>query len=481
MKQRISAVLRIEKHALRAEIFADPVANHRFCRLPHVEMRVERARHAFHNNHGLLKHQKLGAGFHVEKLGHFEQQCQKLGHGNGLCRLAVDRLANGADGLREACHIMRMRNVACLEMHFGHTQIITRDEAIENFGQKAPLLLVEPPGDAKVHCDDEPLRIHEQIARMHIGMEEAVAQRMAQEGLDQRFGKLAKVETRCFKRGNIRHLDTVDPFERQHVTTGALPIHLRNAETFIALDVFGDFGKRCRFKTQIHLDAGRLLQRLDDLDGAQAAREGHMALLHPRDHVETFKIAGETLADAGTDDLDGNLLAPSVLHHLRRMHLRHGSSGNRRIELQVKIVDLAAKRTFDSSNGISLREEVEPVLQKFKVGSHIAADNIGPRRQKLSELYIGWTELIHGPRHAFGALHVACARTRQNACDLVPECRKTGQPLNRKCTDHAFACQNPSGPHQPESSGKIAHALTPKTDRCTIKASSRSEAQQCRR
>lgn len=82
---------------------------------------------------------------------------------------------------------------------------------------------------------------------------------MTQEGLDQRFGKLLQIETGCFKCRNIRHLNAVDPFERQHIATGPFPIDIGNTETRIALDVFGNLGKRCRFQSQIHLDAGRLL------------------------------------------------------------------------------------------------------------------------------------------------------------------------------------------------------------------------------
>ncbi len=121
--------------------------------------------------------------------------------------------------------------------------------------------------------------------------------------------------------------------------------------------------------------------------------------------------------------------------------------------MQVKIVNLAAKRTFDSSNRVDLREEVEPVLQKFEIRSDIAPDNIGPCCQKLAELHIGRTKLVHGPRHTFGTLHVACARTRQKTGNLVSECRKAREPFHRQGADNAFTCQNPSGPHQPESGG----------------------------
>ncbi len=127
--------------------------------------------------------------------------------------------------------------------------------------------------------------------------------------------------------------------------------------------------------------------------------------------------------------------------------------------MQVKIIDLAAKRTFNGDNRIGLREEIEPVLQKFEIGSNIAPDNIGSRGQKLAELHIGRTKLVHGPRHALGTLHVTRARTRQNARNPVSERRKAGKPLDGKRADDTLARQYPSGPHQPESGGKITHML----------------------
>ena len=130
---------------------------------------------------------------HVEEFGHLEQQRQQLGHRDGLGRLAVDRLADGADGLREGGDIVRARHVAGLEMHFGDAQVVARDEAVEDFGEEAPLLLAEPAGDAEIDRDDRAVGLDEQIARMHVGMEEAVAQRVAQEGLDEVGGDRLEV------------------------------------------------------------------------------------------------------------------------------------------------------------------------------------------------------------------------------------------------------------------------------------------------
>ena len=59
------------------------------------------------------------------------------------------------------------------------------DEAPQDLREEAPLLQGEPPHDAEIHRDDIALRIDEQIAGMHVGVEEAVAHRMAEKALDQ--------------------------------------------------------------------------------------------------------------------------------------------------------------------------------------------------------------------------------------------------------------------------------------------------------
>ena len=74
--------------------------------LPHVEGRIERARHALDHDHGLLQQDQFGPRLHVEQLGDLEQQRQQLGHRDGLGRLAVDRLADGADRLGEGGDIV---------------------------------------------------------------------------------------------------------------------------------------------------------------------------------------------------------------------------------------------------------------------------------------------------------------------------------------------------------------------------------------
>ena len=57
-----------------------------------------------------------------------------------------------------------------------------------------------------------PSGLDEQIAGMHVGVEEAVAQRVAQEGLHQVGGDRLEVVAGGAQGLDVRHLDAVDPF-----------------------------------------------------------------------------------------------------------------------------------------------------------------------------------------------------------------------------------------------------------------------------
>jgi hypothetical protein len=104
---------------------------------------------------------------------------------------------------------------------------------------------------------------------MHVGMEKAVAQRMAQKRLDQIGGDGPQIVTCRSERGDVVHLDTVDPLHGEHVAAGTLPVHRRHAKAGIVLRVFAKLGKSCPFEPQVHLDAGGLRQRFGNLHGAQ--------------------------------------------------------------------------------------------------------------------------------------------------------------------------------------------------------------------
>ena len=157
-------------------------------------------------------------------------------------------------------------------MDFRHPPVVAANEAVEDLGEEPPLLAAEPPHDAEIDRDDTPLGVDEEIALVHVGVEEAVAQRVAQERLDQGPAELGRVEAEFGEPRGIAERRPVDPFHRQRCAGRAVPIDLRRAEPGIVGKVFGELGSRRRFEPEVHLDRDAARQRLDHFDQAQPAQ-----------------------------------------------------------------------------------------------------------------------------------------------------------------------------------------------------------------
>jgi hypothetical protein len=74
-------------------------------------------RRPLHHDHGLLEHDELGPGRHLEDGGDLEQERQEPRHRDLVGAPVVDRFADGADRLGEILDRMMRRHVAGFEMH----------------------------------------------------------------------------------------------------------------------------------------------------------------------------------------------------------------------------------------------------------------------------------------------------------------------------------------------------------------------------
>ena len=111
----------------------------------------------------------------------------------------------------------------------------------------------------------------------------------------------------------------VDPFEREHVARGAVPVDRRHAEIRIVLGVLRHLGKRGGFEPQIHLDRDRAAQRLDHLDQPQPPRLGRQCLGVAR--RRTTKASMSTLkrrSTPGRSTLTATALRPPSAMRPRR-------------------------------------------------------------------------------------------------------------------------------------------------------------------
>jgi hypothetical protein len=127
-----------------------------------------------------------------------------------------------------------------------------------------------------------PAIIDEQIARMHVGVEEAVTQRMTQEILDHLAAEIGQVDLCGFKFGAIVQRDAVDPFHGQHMMAGAIPVHGRHPKVRIVAGVLRHLGERGGFQPQIHFHRHRARQRIDDLDGTKPPASAETASICAR-------------------------------------------------------------------------------------------------------------------------------------------------------------------------------------------------------
>ncbi len=363
----------------------------------------------------------------------------------------MDRFADGADGLREILDRVMARHIAGLEMHFGDAAVVARDEAQQNFGEEAPLLQPKPAHDAEIDRDQPAGIVEKQIAGMHVGMEEAVAQRVAQETLDHLAAEVGQVDLRLRQARMVVQRDAVDPLHRQHVVGGAVPIDGRHAEIRIVTGVLRHLGQRGRLQPQVHLHRDRARHRIDDLDQPQPPRFGRMALGIVRDKEEIGEIAAEARGDIGPEHLDGDRLAHAVMFDLAAMHLCDRGGGDRRPEADKRLCHRAFQRLRDHGLGLGLRKRRQPVLQAFQIARHRDADDVGPGRQKLSELEIGRSEpgqRARQPRAGFGAGPLDQPRQ--------PQRELPGRRHQTRIDDaeHAFAREHVSGADQPRDVGR---------------------------
>ena len=152
--------------------------------------------------------------------------------------------------------------------------IIARDEAVQDLRQEQAFFGAEPTHDAEVDRDQAPIVVDEQIARMHVGVKEAVAQRMAKKGLDQRAGDRREVEALGIEPRAVRQRRGVDPFQRQDFLGGAVPVDRRHAEIRIVLGVLRHLRKRRGLQAEIHLHRHGAAQGIDHFDKPQPPRLG---------------------------------------------------------------------------------------------------------------------------------------------------------------------------------------------------------------
>ena len=283
---------------------------------------------------------------------------------------------------------MVRRHVAGLKMHLGGTPIIAGDEAMQDFREEQTLLGAEPAHDAEIDGDQLAVVINKEISRMHVGVKEAVAQRMAEKGLNQRPGELPQVEAFGQQPRPVRQRRRIDPFQRQHLLGGAVPVHTGDAKIRIVFGVLGHFRERRGLQAKVHLDRDRAPQGVDHFDETKPPRLGGNAFSVTRHVVEGAQVGIKAAFDTRPQQFDRDRPRAVFAGDFRPMHLRDRGRSDRRTKARKNCTDGLAERRGDRRLRLRLWKRRHVVLQLLQIARRRGADHVGPRRQKLAQLHI---------------------------------------------------------------------------------------------
>ena len=127
-----------------------------------------------------------------------------------------------------------------------------------------------------------------------------------------RAAERLQVEARRLERGAVGQRHAVDPFERQHVARGAVPVDRRHAEIGIVPGVLRHLGERGGLQPQVHLDrdGARAACRRPRSAAAGAPRPRCARRCAPRN--EGVEIGREAPLDAGPQHLHRDARRPSA-------------------------------------------------------------------------------------------------------------------------------------------------------------------------
>ena len=170
---------------------------------------------------------------------------------------------------------------------------------------------------------------------MHVGVEEAVAQCVAQEILDHVAAERRQIEALGRERGVVVERRAVDPFQREHFARGAVPVDRRHAEAGVLARVLRHFGERGGFQPEIHFDRDRAGERRHHLDRPQPLRFDRESFRLARGKEKGVEIDLEAALDAGTQNFHRHRLARAVDVDFGAVHLRDRGGGDRRPEARI--------------------------------------------------------------------------------------------------------------------------------------------------
>ena len=378
-----------------------PALHEGFGGAPQVELGIQLAPQALDVEQGLLQQHQLRLDLHVETARGLEQAQQEVTEGDLADRFLPYRFADRADRRLELVHPGIARHPAGFDMQFGHPAVVAVEEGEQILREVALVLGGEGAHDAEVDPDIAPLGGDEDIPRVHVGMEEVVAEHLGEEYLHAAHAEHAQVYAGASQLVDMVHRYAVDALLYQHVPARVVPVDLGDVQHGAVLEVAPQQGAVGGLAHQVQLVVDGLLVLLDHLHRAQPAGLAGIAPRHARDGIQQRDVALDGLLDPGADHLDHHLAA---VVQARGMHLRDRGGGQRPgVEFRKQLAHRCAQRLFDNRLGLCAGEGRHLVLQLAQFLGDVVRQQVAPGGQDLAELDVHRTEVLERPADAHPA------------------------------------------------------------------------------
>src|SRR5690606_23693226 len=314
----------------RAELFQRPGFHDRSRQVPDIELRVNGAAEAldmhqrFQQQDVLHRRLDMVLARGVEQLEHQRRELEPLK------RLRQHRADNFLDGALEAVAVHRHRGPAGAHHDIDHAGVVVAHHHQCQATEYLQVFARQTPDNGAVHRHvlrrRRILRRHENIAGMHVGVEEVEVEYLLEKDFHATLGQQTRVNAGGLDALDIVDRNAVDALGHHDTTCGQVAVYFRDkqqrAEQEVAAHGLGIPG----FRFQVQFGADDVGVIIDHARRAEIARVAPQAFEPARAEGHYAPVAGNNLLDARANHLDHDFAA---IFQRGRMYLGHRGGGER--------------------------------------------------------------------------------------------------------------------------------------------------------
>ena len=391
--------------ALPAHLLLDEDFQDGLRRDPQVQVGVELAAQTLDVEQRLLQQHQLGLDLDVEAARRLEEAHQHDAQRDLAQRPVEHRLAAGAHGAFQLFGPRVGRHPAGFDMQLGHPAVVALEEGQEVLCQVALVMVGERADDAEVQRDVaiEVVRpvAHQDVARVHVGVEETIAEDLREEDLHPVTRELFQVDAGRAHAVELADGDALDPLHHQHVAAAVVPVHLRDAQQRGALEVALELIGVGRLAHQVQLVVQVVVELVDHFHGAQPPGVGRQAHGQRGAGAQQAQVVLDHVQHARAQHLHGHL---GAVVQAGTVNLGDGGRGDGlAAELGKGLLQPHLQPALDLGYGLIGRERRNPVLQQGQFVGDVGRQQVAPGGQHLAELHEDRPQALEGHPQAHPA------------------------------------------------------------------------------